>query len=156
MTAPIARVFGGPGQINRVLTTRPGHSVSLRGGVGSVYHWEDMPHLLRRPELTIELMPEQTDWLPRWAERCGEFHPARATVTAPDREVGPPPFYTIPEPEETEVSSTVRRRQGKVGAHAATVPPPDSSVDDAVDDALAKVPSSGWVPHVEDRSPAGT
>lgn len=142
MSAPIARVFGAPG---RTITTRPGHAVQLRGGMGHVYHGEDMPALLRHGELSIEVSPDQIDWLPGWAAKCGERTPAMAQVTVPGQEIGPAPSYVIPEPMDT-TPSAVRRRRGKVGMPgdgngpggltSLEPSPPDPTIEAALDDLL--------------------
>src|SRR5678815_6034799 len=90
----IAKVYQS-GRPQRVITTRPGHSVSIRGGVGNVFDARDMVSLLRHPELVIEVEPDQADWLHSWANECGERTPAQAEVHIAGRRVGPAPSYSF-------------------------------------------------------------
>lgn len=151
----IARVFGGPGMINKVITTRPGHQVQIRGGMGYVFHKEDMVALLRRDDISIEVVPDQADWLSSWAQLCGERTPARAMVTIPGKEIGPPPTYDAPDAAAADPPA-VRRRQGK-GAKTDDLIPPDrrpsssSSIEQALNDVLGWEPADG-----ENRDPAGS
>lgn len=82
------------GRPHLALPTTPGRMLYFRGGCAEVTDERDMPHVLRREDVHVDLEPEWLDFLPRWAAKCGFGAMApKATVRCVGREVGPPPTY---------------------------------------------------------------
>lgn len=145
----IARVYQS-NRPQRVITTRPGHSVQIRGGAGNVFDARDMVSLLRHPELVIEVEPDQADWLHGWAQDCGERTPAQAEVHIAGRFVGPAPKYAYRKSKKTESSEVVG---------GSTAPPPTDPADTTLtaDDLLAGLlPPGGWGDGEQNSPPAGS
>lgn len=84
-----------------VIETSPGHRVSFPGGQAIIRNELDMIHLLRREDLIIHI-DEWIDFLPRWLNRCGWEHPAKAMLELPHG-------YTIKKEGDEFVLQTVRR-----------------------------------------------
>lgn len=74
-------------EMQRLIPTGPGRSVSFRACEATIFNELDMPVLLATPGITVEVRPEYADHFPRWLSEINPPYP-RCTVLGIAEPVG--------------------------------------------------------------------
>jgi hypothetical protein len=83
----LATAYLMPARSRRVPTTT-GREVVFYGGQAKLIDERDLPYVLRREDVTVDVPANRMDWLPGWLNACPEQYPPRARLTFP-------PGYTL-------------------------------------------------------------